>query len=104
MNKINVIYNQLIDYIVYTLRASPTGVLNGKLNIKNNNIILAILCLFSHSKGSAKQNAKISFLSHKCYSYISLKKSQNQQSGATKKINQLHVTMWKKNNIKLIKK
>ena len=46
MNKINVIYNQLIDYIVYTLRASPTGVLNGKLNIKKNNIILAILCLF----------------------------------------------------------
>jgi hypothetical protein len=36
MNKINVIYNQLIDYIVYTLRASPTGVLNGKLNIKKN--------------------------------------------------------------------
>jgi hypothetical protein len=31
-------------------------------------------------------------------------KSQNQQSEATKKINQLNVVMWKKNNIKLIKK
>jgi hypothetical protein len=31
-------------------------------------------------------------------------KSQNQQNGATKKINQLNVAMWKKNNIKLIKK
>ena len=31
-------------------------------------------------------------------------KSQNQQSGATKKINQLNVDMWKKNNIKFIKK
>jgi hypothetical protein len=31
-------------------------------------------------------------------------KSQNQQSGAIKKINQLNVAMWKKNNIKLIKK
>jgi hypothetical protein len=34
MNKVNVIYNQLIDNIIYTLRASPTDVLNGKLNIK----------------------------------------------------------------------
>jgi hypothetical protein len=31
-------------------------------------------------------------------------KSQNQQSEAAKKINQLNVAMWKKNNIKLIKK
>jgi hypothetical protein len=104
MNKINVIYNQLIDYIVYTLRASPTGVLNGKLNIKKKILFWLFYVYFAHSKRSAKQNAKISFLSHKCYSYISLKKSQNQQSGATKKINQLNITMWKKNNIKLIKK
>jgi hypothetical protein len=35
--------------------------------------------------------------------HISLK-SQNQQSEANKKINQLNVAMWKKNNIKIIKK
>jgi hypothetical protein len=51
----------------------------------------------------SKQNAKMPVLSQKCYSYIS-QKSQNQQSGANKKINQLNAAMWKKMTANSLKK
>jgi len=40
---------------------------------------------FAHSKGKAKQNAKMSFLSHKCYSYISLQIAKINKVGSLKK-------------------
>jgi hypothetical protein len=67
-----------------SIKASPTGVLNGKLNIKKI-LFWLFYVYFAHSKGRAKQNAKMSFLSHKCYSYISFKKAKTNKVGPLKK-------------------
>jgi hypothetical protein len=53
---------------------------------KNKKLIFWLFfACFAHSKGKAKQNAKITFLSHKCYSYISLQRAKTNKVEPLKK-------------------
>jgi hypothetical protein len=56
------------------------------MNSQNKKIIFwFFFAYFAHFKGKAKQNAKMSFLSHKCYSYISLQKAKTNKVEPLKK-------------------
>jgi len=53
---------------------------------KNKKLIFWLFfACFSYSKGKAKQQAKMPFLSHKSYSYISLKRAKTNKVEPTKK-------------------
>jgi len=85
-----------------SIKASPTGVLNGKLNIKKY-YFGSFMFILHTPKEVLNKILNVFSLPQMLFLHI-FQKSQNQQNGATKKINQLNVAMWKKNNIKLIKK
>jgi len=83
------------------------SIFNGeaKLIAKNKKLIFWLFfACFSYSNGKAKQNAKMHFLSHKCYSYVSLKRTKTNKVGPIKKISQLNLAIWKKITSKPLKK
>jgi hypothetical protein len=78
------------------------GMINGKLNIKKY-YFTSFMFILHTSKKVLNKILKCIFFSTKLFLHIS-RKSQNQQNKTTKKINQLNIATWKKNNIKFIKK
>jgi len=80
-------YNDLC-LLPLELILSDQTISNGEAKwiVKNKKLIfwLFFIC-FSYSKGKAKPEAKMPFLFHKSYSYISLKRVKTNKVGLTKK-------------------